>query len=128
MSFSSPPSKNLIPFISFLYSTLHCNFLFQLPESMSNEEYNDMTQNYTFNDDEEIKTGKKSNTVITEERREEFRKIKFGLVKPTPFDELLKMAVRKKSSNFVRRLVCVICMCTIKRTKSFLFTFNTWLT
>ena len=52
MSFSSPPCKNLIHFISFLYSTLHCNFLFQLLESMSNEEYNDMTQNYTFTDDE----------------------------------------------------------------------------
>ena len=97
MSISSPLSKNLIPFISFLYSNLHYNLLFQLPEPMSNEEYNDMTQNYIFiDDDEEIETGEKSKTIITDEDREEFRKIKFGLVKPTRFDELLKMAYIKR--------------------------------
>ena len=95
MSFSSPPCKNLIPFISFLYITLHCNFLFQLPESMSNEEYNEMTQNYIFTDDEEIKTDEKCNTVMTDECQEAFRQIKFGLVKPTPFDELLKIVYVK---------------------------------
>ena len=63
---------------------------------MSNEEYNDMTQNYIFNHDEEIKTGEKSNTVITDERREEIRKIKFGLVEPIPFQELLKQAYVKR--------------------------------
>ena len=90
MSFSSPSSKNLISFISFLCSTLHCNFLFQLSESIANEDCADLTQDYIFNDVEEFQPCEKSKTVMTEERREQFRKIKFGLVKETPFDELLK--------------------------------------
>ena len=55
-----------------------------------------MTQSFTFIDPEQIKSVEESNTIMTderrEERREEFRKIKFGLVKPTPFQELLKIA------------------------------------
>ena len=62
---------------------------------MSHEECNDTTENYIFNHDEEIKTSGKSNTVITDERREEIQKIKFGLVEPIPFQELLKKAYVK---------------------------------
>ena len=51
-----------------------------------------MTQSFTFIDPEQIKAVEESNTIMTDERREEFRKIKFGLVKPTPFQELLKIA------------------------------------
>ena len=71
---------------------------------MLNEEYTNMTQNYTFTDDTddgEIQTAEKSKTVMTDEHREAFRKIKFGLVKPTPFNELLKIAyVKSVSSTF----------------------------
>ena len=58
---------------------------------MLNEDYTKMTQNFIFTDDEEIQRDDKSKTVVTDERQEAFHKTKFGLVKETPFKELLKL-------------------------------------
>ena len=93
----------MISFISFLCSSLRCNFLFQLSESIASEDCAELTQDYIFNDVEHFEPCENSNTVMTEERREQFRKIKFGLVKETPFDELLKKVyVKSLLSIFTR--------------------------
>ena len=102
---------------NFFFSSLRCNFVFQLSDSNVNEDCAELTQDYIFNDVEDFEPSEKYNTVITEERREQFRQIKFGLVKERPFDERLKKVYVKKSFEyFCPRLVCLISRCSIKTT------------